>query len=398
MRVADACAVLVGLTLPWSTTASAIATVLWIASLLPGLDRAAFVTTLRHPASITAIVLVTLGALGMLWADVPWAARLAALERFSKLLAIPLLLYHFRKSDRGIWVFAAFLASCTAVLALSWVQFIAPQLARAPHQVGVPVKNYIVQGQEFTLCIFVLAFAVLKFLRQRRLVLAGVIAALASAFVLNMLFVVSSRTALVVLVVLFFVFCLKFLRGRLLAAVLLIVAVAGVLTWTTSPYLRLRATAVFNDLALSRHDGLITSAAQRLEYWRKSLQFVAAAPVAGHGTGSIRSLFERDAAGKTGVAAEVIGNPHNQALAVAVQLGLIGVVALLAMWIVHLRMFLGAGLAAWTGLAAVVQNFTSSLVNSHLFDSAEGWIYVLAIGVAGGMVLKAQHLPADRLA
>jgi hypothetical protein len=35
----------------------------------------------------------------------------------------------------------------------------------------------------------------------------------------------------------------------------------------------------------------------------------------------------------------------------------------------------------------VVQNMLSSLFNSHLFDFTEGWIYVLGVGVAGGMAL-----------
>jgi O-antigen ligase len=40
----------------------------------------------------------------------------------------------------------------------------------------------------------------------------------------------------------------------------------------------------------------------------------------------------------------------------------------------------------------VVQNFISSLLNSHLFDFHEGWIYVLGVGVAGGLVARAQRL------
>jgi len=40
----------------------------------------------------------------------------------------------------------------------------------------------------------------------------------------------------------------------------------------------------------------------------------------------------------------------------------------------------------------VVQNFISSLLNSHLFDFHEGWIYVLGVGVAGGMAARAQRL------
>jgi hypothetical protein len=38
-------------------------------------------------------------------------------------------------------------------------------------------------------------------------------------------------------------------------------------------------------------------------------------------------------------------------------------------------------------LLVVVQNVVSSLLNSHLFDFHEGWMYVLGVGVAGGMML-----------
>ena len=63
-------------------------------------------------------------------------------------------------------------------------------------------------------------------------------------------------------------------------------------------------------------------------------------------------------------------------------------IALYAMWFVHLRLFTGTGFAAWIGFAVVTQNFVGSLLNSHLFDSAEGWIYVFGVGIAGGMVLR----------
>jgi hypothetical protein len=74
-------------------------------------------------------------------------------------------------------------------------------------------------------------------------------------------------------------------------------------------------------------------------------------------------------------------------LNVAVQWGAIGVVLLYAMWLVHLLLFRGDGLANWIGLIVVVQNIFTSLFNSHLFDFNEGWMYVLGVGVAGGMAL-----------
>jgi hypothetical protein len=67
----------------------------------------------------------------------------------------------------------------------------------------------------------------------------------------------------------------------------------------------------------------------------------------------------------------------------------IGVVILYAMWLSHLWMFRGEGLANWIGLLVVVQNIFTSLFNSHIFDFHEGWMYVLGVGVAGGLVLGA---------
>jgi len=58
------------------------------------------------------------------------------------------------------------------------------------------------------------------------------------------------------------------------------------------------------------------------------------------------------------------------------------------MWLVHLLLFRGEGLATWIGLMVVVQNIFTSLFNSHLFDFNEGWMYVLGVGIAGGMVLR----------
>ena len=90
----------------------------------------------------------------------------------------------------------------------------------------------------------------------------------------------------------------------------------------------------------------------------------------------------------------IINNPHNQTLNVAVQWGCVGIVVLYAFWLVHLLLFRGEGLVAWIGLMVVLQNMFTSLFNSHLFDFHEGWMYVLGVGVAAGMVLRAKSAGA----
>jgi O-antigen ligase len=141
-----------------------------------------------------------------------------------------------------------------------------------------------------------------------------------------------------------------------------------------------------------------TRAGERIEFWKKSVGFIAAAPVIGYGTGSISDQFRHSVKDQTGMAALASSNPHNQTLAVAIQLGVVGTVVLWAMWIAHLLLFRGEGLAAWAGLVIVTQNVVGSLFNSHLFDFTQGWGYVLGVGVAAGMVLQQRQAAEGRAA
>lgn len=108
----------------------------------------------------------------------------------------------------------------------------------------------------------------------------------------------------------------------------------------------------------------------------------------GHGTGTISEMFRRSPIGESGTAGIPTVNPHNQIFAVAIQLGLLGAILLLAMWLAHYLLFRAPGFAAWIGTVVVVENVISSLTSSHLFDFMHGWLYVLGVGVAGGMPLR----------
>jgi O-antigen ligase len=233
-----------------------------------------------------------------------------------------------------------------------------------------------------------LAYPIITLLRASRIWPALSLSAIALSLVVNTAFVKVSRTALVTIPIMLAIFALLHLKWRANVMILCAAVVLAALAFAASPQLRWTGETFLRDYRLYETQNTPTSIGLRLEFWRKSLRFFAEAPVFGHGTGSIRGLFERAAVGQAGAAAEVIGNPHNQTLNVAVQWGVIGIVVLYAMWLVHLRLFRGEGLVAWIGLLVVVQNIFTSLFNSHLFDFHEGWMYVLGVGVAGGTVLK----------
>jgi hypothetical protein len=150
----------------------------------------------------------------------------------------------------------------------------------------------------------------------------------------------------------------------------------------------MRTETIWTDLQIYEKTDARTSSGERAEFAKKSIAFIREAPIIGHGTGTIRALFTKASAGQTGAAGVAAANPHNQTFAVAIQLGLVGALVLWAMWVAHLWMFRTGGLAEWIGFVVVVQNIVGSLFNSHLFDFLQGWVYVVGVGVAGGMTLK----------
>jgi O-antigen ligase len=393
IAAADVSAVLLAASLPWSTSLVAIFAVVMLIALVPFLDIEALWRSLKRPVALVPIAFFLLAVAGTLWSAAPWGERLYAIGPTLKLLMLPLLFYHFERSERGRWVFIAFLLSCALLSVMSWIVAFYPNLSLKPPAYaarGIFVKDYIDQSQEFALCAVALAYPFITLLRARRIGLAILLAVVAASFVANMAFVIVSRTALVTMPIMVAVFGLLHLRWRvnlIIAAAL--IAIAGI-AFVASPQLEWKVQTFSRDYQLYKQ-GIPTSIGERLEYWRNALQFFADAPLVGHGTGSTKGLFEEAAHSPGWIAGvRVFPNPHNQTLNVAVQWGVLGIAVLYAVWILHLLLFRGDGLANWIGLLVVVQNIFTSLFNSHIFDFHEGWMYVLGVGLAGGMVLKAR--------
>lgn len=392
----DLFAILTAASLPWSTSLAAIFNVAMLLCMVPFLDVRDFLQSLKRPICALPIALFLLALVGTLWSEASWGARFYAVNPTTKLLVLPILIYHFERSSRGHLVFISFLVSCALLSVMSWLVFLHPMLSLKPpdepNSRGIFVKNYIDQSQEFTLCAVALAFPIVKLLQQKRVWLAMLLAAVALSFFVNMAFVVISRTALVTVPIMLAVFGLLHLKWRSVLIIFAALAALAAVTWKTSSTLHNTIETFSVQYELYKDKGVPTSIGLRLEFWRKSLAFFAEAPLVGHGTGSTRGLFEQAATGGPNQASnEVIGNPHNQTLNVAVQWGVVGIIILYAMWAVHLLLFRGDALASWIGLLVVVQNVFTSLFNSHLFDFHEGWMYVIGVGVAGGMVLNSHQ-------
>jgi len=390
LGLADWLAVGVAVVLPWSTSATGIFIALWFLVLLPTLDLAMFKRELLTPAGGLPVLLWTLALLGTLWAgaDVTWSQRFAGLEGYLRLLAIPLLLMQFARSDKGPLVIYGFLVSEVCLVLTSWAFGLIPMLQSHGNFRGVPVKDYIFQSDEFLVCGFVLVGIAgeLAIRRQWRAALQA--AVMGVLFLANLAFVFTSRTSLLVMPFLIAALGWRLAGAKGAGIACLAAIVLAPVIWFSSPHLRDFTLHSFFEMSSYFKTDAVTSSGMHLEFLRKSIGIIGQAPIIGHGTGSIPEEFRRAAAGESGAEAIVTVNPHNQIFAVAIELGSIGGMVLLAMWCAHLWLFRGAGWIAWAGMVVVIENMASSLVNSHLFDFSQGWLYVFGVGTAGGAVLR----------
>jgi hypothetical protein len=387
LRVVDWITVLLAVSLPWSTSATSILSVIWLIAVLFTLRREDRDVLLTAAGGLP-VVLVLLGVVGMAWADVSLAERWGGLESFLKLLFIPLMLIHFRRSARGMFVFAGYAISCVALLLVSYA--IAWWDIGLTRDFGVPAKNAATQSGEFATCIVGFAYVAHGLMMRRKWPLAAGAVVLMLALFANMAFVATGRTALVVVGLLLALFGAMHLswRGIVLAAAACILVVS--VTWVSSSYLRDRTEQVWSDFRAYEATDERNSSGERVEFAKRSIAFIRAAPLIGHGTGTIHAQFEKASADQIGAAGVAAANPHNQTFAVGIQLGLLGIAILWSMWGCHLLIFRGMGLVSWIGLVVVVQNIIGSAFNSHLFDFLQGWTYVVGVGVAGGMMLRAR--------
>jgi hypothetical protein len=359
------------------------------------------VKELKRPACALPVAFVGLAIAGMMWANgAPWSDRLHALEKVLKLLWLPHFFLHFQKTDRAKSVFAAYVGSNLVLLVFSFFLFMHPDVSgfvkmREP---GVPLKNYIDQSQGFAFIAVVCSALAAESFRERRVGRAIAFLASCVAFLTNLVVVNVARTAFFYVPAMLLVVGLRYARGWQFAAAILGMCILAVALWATSANLQSKIDRLSKEVGAFQTNSATVGeytagGAERLEMWRKSIGLIGSAPIMGHGTGSTRGLFATEAAGKTGLRAEIVDNPHNQTLAVGIQWGFVGCLLLYAMWGAHLCMFGGrqgpqSSLLALIGLLAVVQNVTSSVFNSHLFDFYEGWLYVLTVGIVGGQLQR----------
>jgi len=384
--------------LPLSTTAQNIAVAIFMLLALLTLDIARYKATLRSPAGYLPVALFALILIGTLWSVQPYGVALRWVTPYAKLLLIPLVIATSFTPRQALQISFGFLAACVFLLFLSLASLAWPSgpwhWFKSP---GIPVKDNAVQSGCFALCAFGLAIgSVRTWLRgDRRAIAMGFLALL---FFADIFVIYLSKTGMITAGSLLLLLILHTWNWRLALSIAIPSAIAIAIALSMSGPAQRRLAEMSTDIHASDTIGETLSTAARMDFWTKAIGFVKEAPLLGHGTGSIKPLYQSLEASNPSPYGEATPDPHNQFLHVALQTGLLGGFVLLAMWIAHFRMFLRRDVVSIMGQAIVLQNVVGSLFNSHLTTVTQGMLYCLAVGVLGAAVRDQLAGPAESFA
>jgi O-antigen ligase len=373
--------------LPFSTSGQAIGVSVFAVLALLTLDRDRFVTIMRKPAAWLPVALFALILVGVLWSMLPLGGAIKWVGPYAKLLLIPLLLATVFTPKQALHIGYGFLASCLVILVLSYAAILWPTGPWAWFKsIGVPFKDNAVQSECFAICALGLALGAVRVWSDGDRRRAVAIALLALLFFVDIFLIFVSKTGMLVAFTMVAILVIAIGGWRTSFIVGIPIVVIAAATLAMSPGAKSRFSEMASDVTAGAETKNV-STASRIDFWSKAAEFMKQAPLLGHGTGSIRPLYQSLEKTHPSPYGEAVADPHNQFLHTILQVGLLGGTLLLAMWAAHFRIFLKRDLASVMGLGIFTMTFVGSFFNSHISQVTQGMLYCLGVGLCGAVAL-----------
>lgn len=371
------CAFLLGMAIPISTALQniSIGLVVCLVFLLSPL-RQRLRRVVCMPISQVGIFVFCLLLLGCAWSSVPIMDRVNTLLKMRWLVLFPFLLAFFANAKISLFTLLGFVSGVVVSILLS-IGLAATGTQWLMSMVGdwTVFRTHAYHNYFIAL----LVYGVLVWLTVKKpapwikwAAIATILLSLFDAFVL-----VQGRSGNVVMLALIGLWGIQRFHWKriMMLAVVAILCIPFVPTVIKHiPALHHSIERGSDDLAAYRQGQTETSLGLRLEFYKNSLNIIAMKPWLGQGTGAFTDAYRQSTGFSTGVRAS--SNPHNDYLKFTVELGLLGLCAIVALILVGwwqaqayapLQRQLARGLIFSMALASVANSFFTDNITSAAF-------------------------------
>lgn len=390
--------ILTVLTLPLSNSLKSI--FLTAASLLIVLEpdlRQHLLQIIKAPWLRACLVFFALIVLGLFWGEVDWKTKITYMNKYSKVLYLPVLAIAFLDSrTRGYAIHAFFLAMLiTFFLAilntLTWTDF---NLAGT---LGGVFQNRIDTGFFMAFAAYLAALEMMKGGGLWRL-MYGIMTGL---FTFYILFINTGRTGYLVFAALFLVFVCQQISFRKLFVYLPLLSLLLIVTALQSQVFKENVRFAYENVKQFRMGDKNTSLGFRLQFTEYAKTLFLKKPVLGYGTGGFTHQFSLD--NPLPDWGPKLGDPHNQYWTFAVDYGVLGLLVLFYFFFCIYNACRSTREVYPMILGLIVAFLIGNCCDSLLLLANGGYLFIIfsAIGIGGAMnpilIRQEKMLPTEPL-
>ena len=347
----------------------ALLVLLWIFS---GEYKTKFALMANSRAVVAPLILFSLLAVGMLYADVSWHEKFPMFLKYHKLLYIPLVISIVQTEQQRRGAMNAFLIASILVLFLSYSEWLGFIPFNDIGQGYIVTKGRIAHNIIMAFATFVMLHRIVKSQGSYRWTwIILILMAIANIFLM-----VNGRTGQVILLCLLVLFSWQVWRFS--SVKYLVIATLFILL--IPKFTHFESIARLQGVYKEAHDPK-DSAGQRVTFYKNTFEIIKANPLYGVGTGGFKKAYHEQIQNKPDVFDTA--NPHNEFLRIAAEIGLIGLGVFLFLLYSQWRMsyqllsvtdgYLLQGLLICFGVGC--------LMNSLLLDTGEGRFYTVIVGI-----------------
>ncbi|MDI9819666.1 MULTISPECIES: O-antigen ligase [unclassified Legionella] len=366
------------LTLPMSSTAKSISLGLSVFAILLTSDyRAQILNSFSNTWCKAALLLFLMTLVACFWSPAGFSDKMFVVEKYSKLLYLPVLLVGFQKAKTRTISLHAFLLAMLITCGLSILKFhgYLQFLNFKPDHV---FRNHIMTG-------FMVAFAAylscLLGYRQKgaHRYFYGLLLLI---FTYQILFINEGRTGYVIYLLLLSLFILQICSWRQAIAGILLIFAFFSASYITSPVMKMRVDAIGQQIHGYQHNQKDTDIGLRLQFHDFAYQLFSRHPLAGNGTASFTYYFEKEK--PVPMWSWKLLEPHSQYWLIAAEFGLLGTGA----W---LLLLISLAYGCWrldkmrpVAFSMLIPFAIGNLSDSLLFYSGSGYFFILFMALCLG--------------
>jgi O-antigen ligase len=378
-------AALVGtmLSLPLTNAFTALALLLWICSgCKPGQTWRA---DLKNPAVLGSLMLLGWMLMSLLWSHASMPQTIAGIWKYRKLAYVLLMVCLFADAKWRSAAIKAWLLAAIVLMLYALIHILPAPIGDGHMGVhpALPLSTYSYISLGFVL-IPALTVGLAWMVQGRAWAEKGWGAAVVLLTVAFVVLAQQGRTTYVTLTALLVFFILTQLKStkKWLAMAVLLLAAISVGMFSSTVQKRLSEVVVDSQTVIKTDT--IASSGLRIGFWRTTLNIAKSNPILGTGMGTWADEYRKYVVStpNTPKIAASGGNPHQEYLLMASQLGLVGL-ALFLIWLGRC-FFSSRCLVKHERIAAqslLVAFTVGCFFNSTLFDSATGHFFCISLGI-----------------